>query len=470
MNRSLLILLAGVFLSGPVLAQEGIRAGAYAINVTPTRFPISVNGGMADRLAKSAHDPLHARCLVLDDGRQKLVLVVVDSCMLPRELIDAAKAKVKATLGIPPEQICISATHTHSAPTVTGVFQSDPDKEYVAFLTEKIAAGIEKAVQRLQPAEVGFGVGRNAEQLFNRRWKVKPGSKLLTDPFGKGTDRVKMNPGYRHPDLIENGPTDPEIAILSVRTLAGKALALFASYGLHYVGGNPGVSADYYGAFAERISAQMDNKADGFVTAMANGTSGDVNNVNFAAAAPSKREPGEQVRVVAESVARSTLDAYKKIQHQRNVTLASAQKEIELKVRKPHANEVRRARDLLAENKEQKVLVGLPAIYARETVLLTDYPDTVKLHLQAHRIGDVGIATIPCEVFAATGLEIKARSPFKQTFTIELANGYNGYLPTPEEHKVGGYETWRARSSYLEENASVEIVKTVLELLKETAR
>src|SRR5438132_6457276 len=201
MNRNLLVVLAGMFLSIPALAQEGIRAGAYAMNVTPPRFPISVNGGMADRLAKSAHDPLHARCLVLDDGRQKLVLVVVDSCMIPRQLIDAAKAKVQARLGIPSEQICISATHTHSAPTLTGVFQSDPDKEYVAFLTEKIAAGIEKAVHRLQSAEVGFGVGRNADQLFNRRWKVRPGSTLLADPFGKGTDQVKMIPGYKHPDL-----------------------------------------------------------------------------------------------------------------------------------------------------------------------------------------------------------------------------------------------------------------------------
>jgi hypothetical protein len=470
MKRSLLVFLAGMFLCGPVFGQEGIRAGAYAMDVTPTRFPISLNGGMADRLVKSAHDPLHARCLALDDGQQKLVLVVVDSCMIPRELIDAAKARVQARLGIPPQQICISATHTHSAPTVTGVFQSEPDKEYVAFLTEKIAAGIEKAVQRLQPAEVGFGMGRNTDQVFNRRWKVKPGSQLLVDPFGKGTDQVKMNPGYQHPDLIKNGPTDPEIAILSVRTRAGKPLALFAAYGLHYVGGNPDVSADYYGAFAERISAQIGEKAEGFVAAMANGTSGDVNNVNYAAAAPGRRVPGEQIRIVAESVARSTLEAYKQIQHKHNVTLDSAQKEIELKVRKPTANEVSRARDLLANHKEQKVLVGLPAIYARETVLLAEYPDTVKLNLQAHRIGDVGIATIPCEVFTASGLEIKARSPFKQTFTIELANGYNGYLPTPEEHKLGGYETWRARSSYLEENASVAIVKTVLELLERTMR
>ena len=275
------------------------------MNVTPPRFPISVNGGMADNQAKSAHDPLHARCIALDDGKEKLVLVVVDSCMIPRGLIDAAKAKVKAKLGIPPEQICISATHTHSAPTLGGVFQSEPDAEYVAFLTDKIAEGIEKAVQRLEPAEVGFGMGRNAEQLFNRRWKVKPGSALLADPFGKNTDQVKMNPGFQHPDLISNGPTDPEIAVLSVRTRAGRPLALFTAYGLHYVGGYPELSADYYGTFAERIGDLIGDKAEGFVAAMANGTSGDVNNVNFASPAPDKRQPGEQIRVVADRVARA---------------------------------------------------------------------------------------------------------------------------------------------------------------------
>ena len=80
------------------------------------------------------------------------------------------------------------------------------------------------------------------------------------------------------------------------------------------------------------------------------------------------------------------------------------------------------------------------------------------------RIGDLGIAAIPCEVFAETGLAIKRQNPFKQTFTIELANGCNGYLPTPEQHKLGGYETWRARSSYLEAEAAPKIFDTLMAL------
>ena len=462
--RLALSFVVAALLTPTCYAQDGIRAGAFAINVNPTKYPISVNGGMADRLVASANDPLHARCLALDDGANKLVLVVVDSCMLPRELIDAAKAKVKAKLGIPPECIVVSATHTHSAPTSTGVFQSEPDLAYVAFLADKIAEGIERAVARLEPAKVGWAVGRDPTQLFNRRWKTKPGSALLKDPFDKGTDQVRMNPGYQHADLIGNGPVDPGITVLAAQSRTGRPIALFATYGLHYVGGNPNLSADYFGAFAERVGEMIGAPKD-FVAAMANGTSGDVNNVDFAAAPPMKRQPGEQIRIVSESVARAVFEAYRKITYRADVPLASAQREIELAVRKPDAKELARARAILEEQKGKKSLVGVAAIYARETVLLADYPDKVKLNLQGHRIGDLGLATIPCEVFTAIGLEIKKKSPIKTTFTIELANGYNGYLPTPEEHRLGGYETWRARSSYLEENASVVIVKTAIELL-----
>jgi hypothetical protein len=105
-------------------------------------------------------------------------------------------------------------------------------------------------------------------------------------------------------------------------------------------------------------------------------------------------------------------------------------------------------------------------IYARETMLIKDFPKQVPLIIQAFRVGDLAIAALPCEVFVEIGLDIKAKSPFKPTFTTSLANGYNGYLPTPDHHKLGGYETWRARSSYLEVDASTKISTVLFGLLK----
>ena len=80
------------------------------------------------------------------------------------------------------------------------------------------------------------------------------------------------------------------------------------------------------------------------------------------------------------------------------------------------------------------------------------------------------VAAIPCEVFVEIGLELKAAKPAQQLFTISLANGYNGYLPTPEHHRLGGYETWRARSSYLETEASTTIMKNLKEMIAEVVK
>jgi hypothetical protein len=447
---------------------KGFRAGAFAQDITPTKFPISVNGGMQDRQAKGAHDRLHARCLVLDDGTTQIVLAVCDSCMIPREVLDEAKRLASKATGIPTERMLISATHTHTAPTVGGVFQSEPDADYPKYLAGQIAKGITQGHANLAPAKVGWGVGREPNQLFNRRWKMKPGS-IAADPFGRTTDTVKMNPGYQATGLVEPaGPVDPEVSVLSVRTRDGKPLALLANYSLHYVGGVEPLSADYFGAFAERVGELLKAGPE-FVGIMSNGTSGDVNNINFAAAAPGKKEPFEQIRLVADAVARAALAAEQKIEYRDAVPLKMAEREIELGVRLPDEKDVERAKGILAAAKDP-VLKSLPEVYARETVLLASYPARVKAKLQAVRVGELGIVSSPCETFTETGLEIKKKSPLKPTFTIELANGYNGYLPTPEQHKLGGYETWRARSSYLEVDASVKITAALLELLNAVAR
>jgi hypothetical protein len=445
------------------------RAGAYAQDITPTKLPVSVNGGFSDRIAKTVHDRLHARCLVLDDGTTRLAIVICDSCMIPREIIDRARELAEKATGIPAGNMLISATHTHTAPTVAGVFQSEPNSDYAEELPGMIAAGIKKAHEARVPARIGWGVGQEPNQVFNRRWFMKPNS-IPADPFDGTTDRVKMNPGHLNPGLVKPaGPVDPEVSVLYVQSREGKPLAVLANYSLHYVGGVPALSADYFGLFAERLQSLMKAEKSEFVGILSNGTSGDVNNVNFAKAAE-KRQPGEQARLVADAVARVTARVCGEIKLRDWVSLAAANQEITLGVRLPSEKDIARAREILEQARDKKVLTTSREVYARETVLLAKYPAKVKVRLQALRIGDLGIAAIPCEVFTEIGLEIKKKSPLKPSFTIELANGYNGYLPTPEQHKLGGYETWRARSSYLEVEASTKITATILDLLKQVAK
>ena len=478
MNRSLsavnVALLACLSVAMPSNSHAGeLNAGAFAIDVTPLKFPISMNGNMQDTPAKRAADPLHARCLVLDDGQTRIAFVVVDNCVIRRELMDDAKQRASKLTGIPTERMLISATHAHSCPTVTGAFQSEPVEEYVEFLTDRIAAGIKQANDNLAPARVAWGVGRDETQVFNRRWLLKEPTNE-TNPYGL-IDKARMNPGYNNPKVTKSaGPVDPEVSFLSVQSPDGRPRAFFGNYSLHYVGGTGGdLSSDYFGAFAERIGQLL--KANGpssgpkqpaFVGIMSNGTSADVNNVNFGLTMPPKYEPFEKLKLVANSVATAALTAHDKAEYRSAMTIAMRETEIELKVRKPSADDLAAAKERLSKAGEFPYKT-MPDIYARETLKLTEYPDTVKLKLQAIRIGDLGIVAIPAEVFTEIGLEIKRRSPLKPTFTISLANGWNGYLPTPQQHELAGYETWRARSSYLEVDASPKIVEAVMRLLNE---
>jgi hypothetical protein len=447
-------------------------AGAHAVDITPLTFPISSNGSMTDRMTSRAHDPLHARCLVLDDGQTRIAIVVCDACMIPRDIFDAAKQKASVKAGIPVDRMLMSATHTHSGVTVAGVFQSEPDEEYTAFLVERIAAGVEQASRNLVPARVGWGSGADPSQVFNRRWYMRAGTPLR-NPFGVTTERVQMNPA-RGSDRLDKpaGPVDPEIGLLSIQTKDGRPLALLANYSLHYVGGVPGdsLSADYFGAFAERMAQllKVTQTSPPFLGIMSNGTSGNINNIDFTQKSSPAREPFEQMQNVAASVASAAEKAYRAIEHSDRATIAMREREIELGVRLPSKEDVARAEQLLA-SAGKGPYNGLDEIYARETMLLTKYPPTVKAKLQAIRIGKLGIVSSLCETFVETGLAIKGQSPFEKTFTIELANGYNGYLPTPEHHELGGYETWRARSSYLAIDAEPRIRQTMLELLKEVA-
>ena len=96
-------------------------------------------------------------------------------------------------------------------------------------------------------------------------------------------------------------------------------------------------------------------------------------------------------------------------------------------------------------------------------------PPTRELKLQAIRIGGLGIAAIPCEVYGSTGLAIKAASPLDVTMNISLANGCEGYIAPPEQHELGGYTTWRARTSCLELMAEPKIKAAAVGLLVEVA-
>jgi hypothetical protein len=456
------------------------RAGAATSNITP-QLGEGIVGNFDIPPATYVHDELHARCLVLDDGVTKVGFVVVDSVSVNREVFDAARRRIQETTGLLPGNLMMSATHTHSATSARGAnpmvmrnppaagADRSPLDDYQAFLARRIADGVQRALANLEPARIGWGAGQLPQHVFNRRWVLQDG-KTIVNPFG-GQDRALMNPGSGRKDLARPaGPVNPEVYFVSIESTAGRPIAVLANYWLHYVGGVPRghLSADYFAVFADRVQQLLgaDRQDPPFVGLLANGPCGDVNNINVAAPGTAKFAPYEKIRLVADDLAREVVRVRATIAHRDWVELKAARAELELKTRRPSPEVLAQARQVLARPTTVSPIHRLEKIYAERTVSAADWPETLSVMLQTFRIGDLGIAAIPFEVFTETGLEIKAKSPFRDTFTIELANGGYGYLPTPEQHELGGYETWLG-TNRVEREASRKIVQTLQGLFEQ---
>lgn len=128
---------------------------------------------------------------------------------------------------------------------------------------------------------------------------------------------------------------------------------------------------------------------------------------------------------------------------------------------------IARAKKILAmTDEEKKKLPRLAENYANRTLSQAAREGTADAIIQAIRIGDQAIVSMPFEVLVEIGLEIKEKSPFKNTFIMELANGSYGYLPPPHQHELGGYETWLG-TSRVQKDASVILTRNLLEMLRE---
>jgi len=461
------VLAAGVLcalcLAAPAQTKTVFRAGACAVDITPKKFPVLVNGGFRERTASTVTDPLHARCLVLSDGATTVAVALVDNCIIPRALFDEAKALARKATGIPTERMLIAATHAHSCPAVAGVLGCGVQGDYAAALPGWIADGIARAHKRLAPARVGWAVGSDPNNVFCRRFLMKPGTARTSRFTGKTNDQAQMNPGHQNPNLVRRtGPSDTDVSVLSVQAPDGKPIALLGNYSTHYAGA-PAISADYFAVFAREI-ARLLGAGEGFVGILSNGTSGDQNCLDFV----HPRRKFDRFSV-GRDVARAAFEACKTIRYANHVPLAMAEKRLTIGIRMPAPAEVAEAKKYLAPFKGRKPRT-IEEVYAHETVLLSKSPPSREIKIQAIRIGSLGIAALPNEVYAATGLDIKKRSALKPTFTVCLANGYAGYLPPPDQHALGGYTTWRARSSCLEVQAEPKIKAAAVELLARVAR
>ena len=452
-------------LATPAWAE--LRAGAAAIDVTPLQFPVLVNGNMLSGSATKATSKLYARAIVVDDGRERVALVVVDSCMMPRPLLDEAKRLASQRTKIKPNRILISATHTHTAPASMGCLGTDADPTYVPFLRNRLAEAIVAAEANLEPARVGWAVKNAADFTALRRWIIRP-DRMGLDPFGNATLRANMHAGSNWDNVTgESGPEDPDLSLISFQSTQGRPIALLANFSMHYFSGVEALNADYFGLFCAGLQESLGKSAPGkhppFVAAMSHGCSGDIWRRDYTRPAPTKEEQ-PTIESYTQGLLKIAQSAYESIEHRAEGSVKMAEARMELMYRVPDKQRLQWAERIVAEMGDRQPKTT-EEVYAREQILLHDCK-SMEIVVQALQIGSIGIVAVPTETYALTGLKIKLQSPLPQTMVIELANGGDGYIPPPEQHLLGGYTTWPARSAGLEVSAEPKITETALKLLE----
>jgi Concanavalin A-like lectin/glucanases superfamily len=450
-----------------VLTATSLRAeftaGAAVIDITPPKLPVLVNGGMLSRYVDKINTRIHARAIVMRDGKTQIALVVADSCMIGRDLLDDAKAMAARKTGIPADRMLISATHAHSAPASMGCLGTEPDPSYVPFLKEKLVEAIAAAQANLEPARIGFAKADAAEFTALRQWIRRP-DRLAEDPFGNKTVRANMHAGAKWDDAVgESGPEDPDLSLISIQTRDGKPIAVMGNFSMHYFG-DKDISADYFGLFSEGLKQRIAPEGK-LVGIMSHGCSGDIYRVDYTV--PAEQRPKPTIDEYTNGLLDIAMKAYAGIKYGDQPDIAMAERRMTLNYRVPDKQRLEWAQRVVAEMGDR--LAKTPTeVYAREQIILKERQQT-EIVVQALRIGDIGIATTPCETYAITGLKIKAASPLAHNMVIELANGGDGYIPPPEMYAWGGYNTWAARSAGLDVNAEAKITAAAIGLLEKVS-
>ncbi|RYE31296.1 MAG: hypothetical protein EOP42_10800 [Sphingobacteriaceae bacterium] len=448
--------------------EEKIKAGASKVDITPPLGTL-INGDFITHYAKKIHSNLYAKALVLQSSNVTIAICVVDICAMRREFLDEVKLLVQQQTGILPQNILISSTHTHASGSIESLLLGNADLPYRQKLPALIVKAITQAQQNLVNAKIGFGSVDIPEYVLCRRYQMKDGYEAK-NPVTGGLDQVKTNPFGAEDQIIRPvSKPDPQLCYLAVKSEQEEWLSLLGNYSMHYVGDweNGTISSDYFGEFSDQLTKKL-NADDNFVGMLSNGTSGEVNIWDFLDNNRFPKANFEKSRLIGGDLAEKVVQSLNEIRWQTELSLSVQYANVQINVRKPDTATLVSAMEIVATS-NYECLEGsdyetMRKLYARELVLLNEYPDTVTFPVQAIKIGNTIIGGLGGEFFAETGLALKSTAKNYQYFTITLANGYVGYVCPKHEIARGGYETWLCRTSFLEVSAE-DIIRSKLSQL-----
>lgn len=421
---------------GPAFAGE-LRVGAASVSITPDPgTPMA--GYYSARAAEGVDDGLFAKAVVVEQDGAKVALVVCDLISMPRQIAEDARRLIEKAIGLPPTHVMVSATHTHTGPSLPTGSSRDPSeeggadlaKQYVHTLPELIARSVSEAEAGLRPARISVAVGREERLSFNRRFFMKDGS-------------VGWNPGKKNPDIVKPvGPIDPEVPVVYFETTDGTPIATYVNFAMHLdtVGGRR-VSADYPFTLASTLAKL---KGPEMVTLFSIGCAGDINHIDVSNATP-QQGPAE-ARRIGTVLAGEVLKTYTRLQPVETTAPRARSEVLPLTLASIRREDVEPARRTAVRfGKDAPTFLERVGAYK---VLDVDARQGRPLEAEVQVIAlgpDLAFVALPGEIFVELGQVVKQNSPYRHTIIAELANGSVGYIPTRQAFEQGNYEPVSAR-------------------------
>ena len=431
-SRMLCLILAAIT---PAVAGD-LRVGRAAVKITPPAgMPMA--GYYYVRLNQGVHDDLHAKALVLEKDGVKAALVALDMGNIPRRFVDAARAEISKTTGVPGANVMISATHSHTGPEMGSRLRGiDAETEktvrrYYEELPRKIAESVRLAEADLQPARVRMTVAHEASVSFIRRYYMTDGT-------------VGWNPGKMNPKIVRPvGTIDPDLPLVVFETPAGKPLALYVNFACHLdtVGGTQ-FSSDYAYSLARAIS---EVKGADVLTVFTIGAAGNINHVDVRTREPQKGH-GEAARI-GTILAADVLKAWKNLAPVDAGTLRVSREMVKLPPADYDRAWVPKAKEIVARFGKPGADPFLDQVRAFKVLDLEQRDGKpIEAEVQTVTLGrELAWVGMPGEIFVEHGRSLKAGSPFAHTILAELANDALGYVPDRKAYPQGAYEVVSTR-------------------------
>ncbi len=419
-----------------------LKAGFAEADITP---PVgSLKAGWIVRIVSDrVLDPLHTRVAVIQSGPDGVGIVGLDTLSIRWTQVADIRRRIESRYGFPGDRVMVAATHNHAGAAMANLGDVPRDEAYIARVVPIVVETFGRALEACRDAEIGMGWCFEFGLSHNRRVIQRDGT-------------VSTHGSFADPAaLCLEGPIDPEVAVLALRSTGGEPLGLLVNFACHptHHGGTTELSGGYPGVLAAEMAAR------GWpVTVFLNGACGNLHDAD-----PTRSGQDKTKEQVGRALADDVEKALAGLAFGAHARLAARSRTIQLPYRRATPDEIagtiRGAQRFID-----------PAAYERGTPSLLERirtRGTQPAEVQVLDIDDWALVGIPAEYFVQHGLRIKEQSYPRHALVVGHANGMVGYVPHPEAFARGGYETTFAGSSRLAPEAGDLLADCAVGLLKE---